>query len=180
MALTGTHHVAITVSDLEQSLKFYSGILGLRHLNTVIVSEKQVFRLFRLMGVKVLCAELRAGRSGRVELYHFESVRKVPEKYDFERIGLQHIAFTVRDLDETGRSLEAAGVEVLNDPAPSGNGTRVIFIRDPDGTLIQLVESPLAITPIGRALTIVNRILGRFGRDSRALVGTTISKETQK
>jgi catechol 2,3-dioxygenase-like lactoylglutathione lyase family enzyme len=175
-----THHVAITVSDLGRSLKFYGSALGLTYYETTVVNENLVYRLFGLVGVKVLCAKLGAGRAGNLELFHFDPGKEAADKYDFERVGYQHVAFEVRDIEEIGRRLQLSGVEVLCAPVTVNGGAKTAFIRDPDGNIVELIEIPFGTTPIGRAIAVVNKIFGKRARAGRALVGTTISRQAEK
>jgi catechol 2,3-dioxygenase-like lactoylglutathione lyase family enzyme len=60
------------------------------------------------------------------------------------RLGLTHLSMRVDDLAQTLATLQAAGVHVL--PAtridiPAFDAAAV-FIADPDGTLIELVQAP--------------------------------------
>ena len=54
---------------------------------------------------------------------------------------LDHVAFTVADLDALLARLRLAGVTVLEEPHPFGDG-RAAMIEDPDGLAIELVELP--------------------------------------
>ncbi|MCZ7585836.1 MAG: VOC family protein [Deltaproteobacteria bacterium] len=177
MSVTGTHHVAITVYDLERSAGFYTDLLGLAYDHTTVFNDAQVFRVFGLVGVRVRCVHLLAGRSGRIDLYHFDSGGRNPVAYDFDRIGLQHLAFQVNDLDARAARLESEGVEILGDPSHMPGGSRSIFLRDPDGNIIQLVETPFFSAPLGTILQPIRRFFGRTHRQgNRALVGPSVTK----
>lgn len=53
---------------------------------------------------------------------------------------LDHIAWSLQDLDATVERLRAAGVEILVEPVVSGD-RRVAFVRGPDGARIELIEA---------------------------------------
>jgi catechol 2,3-dioxygenase-like lactoylglutathione lyase family enzyme len=54
---------------------------------------------------------------------------------------LDHIGFEVKNLNETVKRLEAAGVKMDRAPAVAGNGTtKIAFLFDPWGTYIELTE----------------------------------------
>jgi catechol 2,3-dioxygenase-like lactoylglutathione lyase family enzyme len=60
------------------------------------------------------------------------------------RLGLTHLSLRVEDLDETLAAFSKQGVDVLTDTridVPEAR-TKAIFISDPDGTLIELVQQP--------------------------------------
>lgn len=52
---------------------------------------------------------------------------------------LDHVAFTVADLNSTLARLRRSGVRILREPYPFGD-TRAAMIEDPDGLSIELVE----------------------------------------
>ena len=49
------------------------------------------------------------------------------------------LGFSVTDLAETMRSLEATGVTIMSEPKPSAWGQRAV-VRDPDGRAVELYE----------------------------------------
>jgi catechol 2,3-dioxygenase-like lactoylglutathione lyase family enzyme len=59
--------------------------------------------------------------------------------------GLARIALTTSDLDADMAELRAAGVERMSEPASlpgaGGRETRFVCFRDPDGTVLELVET---------------------------------------
>ena len=55
--------------------------------------------------------------------------------------GIRHLAFTVRDVEESWQSLTSEGCEVLSDPVTSPDGyARLFFARDPEGNLMEIVQ----------------------------------------
>ena len=67
--------------------------------------------------------------------------------YDERRwgdLGCSELCMDVTDLDSTFDALEAKGAEVVLRPGPfdmgSGSKGKIAYIRDPDGTFIELVE----------------------------------------
>lgn len=58
----------------------------------------------------------------------------------FPYYGLEHIGFTVDDLDATIAALRAKGADVAVGPLTRDAGTYLAFIRGPDGIMVELVE----------------------------------------
>jgi catechol 2,3-dioxygenase-like lactoylglutathione lyase family enzyme len=61
------------------------------------------------------------------------------------RLGIARIAMTTRDMDADVRTMREAGVEFLSEepgavPDGVGGETRFICFKDPDGTVLELVE----------------------------------------
>jgi catechol 2,3-dioxygenase-like lactoylglutathione lyase family enzyme len=76
-----------------------------------------------------------------IQLLHFEPEPggTVPEPSNHERVGFNHLALRVDDLDEMAAHLEANGVRALNE-AMSFIGRRLQFFEGPEGATIELVE----------------------------------------
>ena len=60
------------------------------------------------------------------------------------QVGLTHLSLRVSDLAETLAAMQAEGVRVLDETRIdiAAANTQAVFITDPDGTLIELVQAP--------------------------------------
>ncbi len=58
----------------------------------------------------------------------------------FPYYGLEHIGFTVEDLDATIATLRAKGADVAVGPLTRDAGTYLAFIRGPEGIMVELVQ----------------------------------------
>ena len=54
--------------------------------------------------------------------------------------GYEHFGLGVRDLDKVAADLKARGVEFTREPITARPGTRICFIRSPQGILIELLD----------------------------------------
>ena len=78
------------------------------------------------------------GEDPRLELTYNHGV----DSYELGT-GYNHIAIAVEDLDGTLERLSASGIEPEKPPyRPGGRttGSRIAFVRDPDGYRIELIE----------------------------------------
>lgn len=127
------HHVALQTADFEKSFHFYAKILGLQ-----VVKEP-----FDFKGKRTL-AWLDAGGI-MIELYSVKN-GKEPQPYDDRRVGADHIAFEVENLDSILPYLRQNNVKVLRDPflppTDDPHQPRVAFIEGTDGEEIELRECP--------------------------------------
>lgn len=118
MRIGGLLHAALLVTDLARAREFYGGVLGLK--------EKARPDLdFRGAWYDL----------GEVEL-HLMVSPTAPPAADARPRRDYHIAFQVADLIEARRTLEEAGLAYRE----SSSGLPSIFVRDPDGNLIELQQ----------------------------------------
>jgi catechol 2,3-dioxygenase-like lactoylglutathione lyase family enzyme len=138
-------HVGICVSDWERSLRFYRDVLGFKHLSELQVAGEPTNTLLQLDSVELRAIYLE--RDGtRIELLHYASPghRGDGKPRPMNQLGLTHLSLRVDDLATTLDTLKQAGVRILDKThidIPAFDAA-AIFIADPDGTLIELVQSP--------------------------------------
>ena len=118
-------HTCYRVLDLERSLDFY-GKLGFEELRRVPIRDEAT-NVF--MGLPDDGARLELTHNhGRTEPYEIGT-------------GYGHIAITTGDLDATLDRLVADGIEPERPPyRVREGGSRICFVRDPDGYRIELIE----------------------------------------
>ena len=122
-------HTMIRVSDLDESLDFFCGKLGLVE---VARTEVEAGR-FTLVFLAAPGDEERARehKAPTVELtYNWD-----PEEYSGGR-NFGHLAYRVDDIYATCERLQSAGV-TINRPPRDGH---MAFIRSPDGISIELLQ----------------------------------------
>jgi lactoylglutathione lyase len=120
-------HTSITVRRMDESLAFYTEILGLEFERRRTIPENRAEIAF-----------VRDPASGaRVELTHWDG------KEEFEPgEQLDHLAFEVTDLDRFLMKVRTKGVRVAKEPYRLSGGTsRIAFILDPNDVWIELIES---------------------------------------
>ena len=114
------------VSDMEQTIRFYTGVLGLE-----VLERKTSPRGSHLAFLAV------PNSQELIELCSFPASGPVKVQED-----LVHLAFEVDNLDDTIGALNASGVKITDGPTRSSSGSRFIFIDAPDGYEIELIERP--------------------------------------
>lgn len=122
-------HTRMRVSDMEQTIAFYTTVLGLE-----VLERKVSPRGSHLAFLKVPNSE------ELIELTSFPPSGPVKVQED-----LVHLAFQVESLDETMASLNALGVKVTDGPTQTSSGSRFIFIDAPDGYEVELIERPSGV-----------------------------------
>jgi catechol 2,3-dioxygenase-like lactoylglutathione lyase family enzyme len=113
------NHVNIVVADMERSLAFYVGLLGLVTTFEVELSGDWIETVTGLPGVHARCVFCQPpGGGARFELlqYVWPAGEAAPSASLPNTRGLRHIAFEVDDLDETYARLSEAGVRSYRRP----------------------------------------------------------------
>jgi catechol 2,3-dioxygenase-like lactoylglutathione lyase family enzyme len=149
--MAALHHVGLVVADLDRSLAFYVGALGL----TLAIEPGgpgggvDVDAALQLTGVRLRGAWLAAGATF-LELLQFDAPTS-PGVTAPHTIGAQHLSFEVSDIRAERARLEALGVAFVNDirVVDSGRmaGLRTCYFLDPDGIRVELIE--IAAGPLG-------------------------------
>lgn len=122
-------HTMLRVKDLDQSLDFYTRLLGMELLRKADYPDGKFTLAFVGYGPESSTTVL--------ELTHNWDQ---DEPYDLGT-GYGHVALGVPDIHATCDRLKAAGARVAREPGPMKHGTTVIaFIEDPDGYRIELIE----------------------------------------
>ena len=136
--------LAITVSDLAKTRKFYSDLLGFR------MEEGTRFRrdnnALNLMGLRLgqfnVATSTIPGTSIHVEFYEFKNAPAPALRWRIQDPGSPQMQLRVRDLDPLLEQVKARGykfVSVGARPIQRAAG-RFVFVEDPDGILIEFMH----------------------------------------
>jgi lactoylglutathione lyase len=118
-------HTCYRITDPEASVAFYEA-LGLEKRRELPIREEAVNYFLGVPGQD----------SPELELTHNFGV----EEYELGT-GYGHVALTVDDLDATLERLASQGIEPERPPYQvREGGSRLCFVRDPDGYRIELIE----------------------------------------
>lgn len=142
------NHLNIVVGDMERSLAFYVGLLGMRVTFEVELTGEWIERVAGLEGVRARCVFVQpSGGGARFELLQYLSPAgaAVPEDSLANTLGLRHIAFEVDDLDGLYARLLTRGVWFLSEPVTvpfpvAGVRKRLCYCHDPDGVIVEIAD----------------------------------------
>jgi catechol 2,3-dioxygenase-like lactoylglutathione lyase family enzyme len=132
------HHVGLTVSDLDRMVAFYRDVFGLEVLSRFSVGGEAFSTGVDVDGATGRFAHLDAG-DVRVELVEYDPEGKTRPEPRLNQPGATHLGLSVDDLDAFDTDL-SADVETLSDPQTTESGTRILFVRDPEGNLVEVLE----------------------------------------
>jgi lactoylglutathione lyase len=129
--LTGIAHVGIRVANFERSRDFYA-LLGFRLTGGPYLPDN-VAILRDPSGIEInLIINAKPGDAPHNVLMD------VPEKH----AGYTHVALACRDIVEAEAVLAQAGFKLSGGPTTFPDGHRAVFVRDPDGNVVELNQSP--------------------------------------
>ncbi|AIJ26912.1 VOC family protein [Amycolatopsis methanolica] len=128
--LTGVHHLALTVTDVDRSVPWYERVLDLRETGRREDPET---------GLRKVLLQAPGDAFSVVLLQHPDTERG---PFDERRTGLDHVAFTVptfAELKQWEQRLADYGVDYS--PAKQSRtlpGSAVVVFRDPDGIQLEV------------------------------------------
>jgi catechol 2,3-dioxygenase-like lactoylglutathione lyase family enzyme len=142
--VSAIHHVGITVAELDRSLGFYCSLLGLPLIG--ISEEEEVGAVVGLPGARARIADIDVGNGQLLELLEYRTGNNNGSPSPANTVGTSHLSLRVHDLASALSRLAAEGIAPLGDTARlSGGvweGSIVVYLRDPDGMIVELIESP--------------------------------------
>jgi len=125
-------HIGVAVSNLEEALKVYTDVLGLKLHGTEVVEEQKVRVAFMPVG------------DTEIELLESTDPEGPIAKFIEKRgEGIQHIAFKVDDIEEALEQMRQKGVRLIDEkPRYGAGGARIAFLhpKSTGGVLVELCQ----------------------------------------
>ena len=121
------HHIAIICSDYAISKTFYTEKLGLSIVREVYREARDSYKL-----------DLALGEQYIIELFSFPNPPARPSRP--EACGLRHLAFQVKNIEETVCQLAAVNIDSEPIRIDEFTGKKFTFIADPDDLPIEFYE----------------------------------------
>jgi len=121
-------HTMIRVGDLQRSIDFYTGILGMKLLRQKDYPDGKFTLAFVGYGEE-----------------HSNTVIELTHNWDTDSYdmgsGFGHLAIEVDDVYQATDAIRARGGKIIRDAGPMNAGTTIIaFVEDPDGYQIELLD----------------------------------------
>ena len=119
-------HTMIRVKNAQESIKFYTELLNMKFDHQKRLDDCTLYFL--------------DDENGNVQLELTENDETPENGYNLGS-GFGHLAFSVESLDKFTKKLNDLGYEYLYEPFDlNGKGTKIAFVKDPDGYEIELIE----------------------------------------
>jgi glyoxylase I family protein len=135
IAVDGVHHLRLTVTDVQRSREFYTGLLGFQvAAESPPPGDPAADEVFSILfgGIVMIRGNLIMG---------LRPMAPAGDRFDPDRVGLDHLSFGVGsrdDLEEAARLFDERGVthgEITRLPS---FGIDVLSFADPDGVQLEL------------------------------------------
>jgi lactoylglutathione lyase len=159
--ITRAHHTGLTVRSLERSVAFYRDVLGFEEAFAWNPRAPYIAELVGYPTVDLHAAILRIpGSDVFLELLEYRGVDGAAAVDSGNaNPGTAHIAFAVDDLDTLYAELTAKGVDSISPPVTPtigpNKGGRAVYMIDPDGFRVELIQSSMGFGEYNPAETAV-------------------------
>ncbi|MCU0889179.1 MAG: lactoylglutathione lyase [Rubritepida sp.] len=122
-------HTMLRVGDMDRSVKFYTGVLGMKLLRTTDRPDQKYALAFVGYGEERDSSVLELTYNYGVETYDHGTA-------------YGHIAIGVPDVYKACEAIRTAGGKVTREAGPvKGGATVIAFVEDPDGYKIELIQT---------------------------------------
>lgn len=141
MKVRSFSHCGITVSDFNRFVRFYSDVFGCRLVGVSDTPSDRVRAFFGVDAEAPTCkiGWVRVPGGDILEIFEFQP-QQPQAPIPWNRVGLTHFSFNVRNTERWYDHLQALGVECVSRPERSPRGHTFFFARDFDGNLIELID----------------------------------------
>jgi catechol 2,3-dioxygenase-like lactoylglutathione lyase family enzyme len=135
--MTVFNHAGIVVTDLERSKRFYQDVLGFQFWYEINPPDEMTAKLTSLEPPLGVTASYYVLDGFVLEFLHYSEpgATKPFRVRTMDEPGLTHLSIAVDDIHESAKTAVELGGELIAD-SDIGVG---LFVRDPDGQLIELL-----------------------------------------
>jgi catechol 2,3-dioxygenase-like lactoylglutathione lyase family enzyme len=126
LAVKMIDHITLVVRDLGEATRFYRDVLGMRPVERPAFGFPGAWFQAGDTQIHMNIAGAEAGEAG----IRVIGAKNAPRAF--------HFAFEVDDCDAAAATLHARGIPIEVDPRNRPDGARQMYLRDPDGHLVEL------------------------------------------
>ena len=141
MRVRSFSHCGITVSDFNKAVRFYWDVFRCPLVGVADTPPDRVRDFFGVDADRPTCkiGWIRVPGGAVLEIFEFQP-NQSPADILWNRVGLTHISFNVRNIQKWYDYLVRKGVECVGQPERSPRGHTFFFVKDFDGNLIELMD----------------------------------------
>lgn len=144
LKMTVPLEVGIGCHDLVRMRHFYEQTLGLRFVSEARVPA-QTAQNYRLARGSATVVRLQTAYGERIKLIAPDEAPALPDRqpeHVFDRPNVMYLTFIIDDIHTAARRVLAQGATGMSGDTPieSRAGLYVLFVRDPEGNIVELVQ----------------------------------------
>lgn len=147
--ITGIGHTGLVVKDMNRMIKFYQDTFGFEIVLDTQVEGKEADDIvdFHVDSERIVILKLG---EVEIEMLEYKPVgREYPDDYRSNDLFGVHLALTSDNMDadyamlkEKGVNIISKGPQTIPDSHPILGGTKVLYLRDPEGHPLELIQMP--------------------------------------
>jgi catechol 2,3-dioxygenase-like lactoylglutathione lyase family enzyme len=153
--VVGVGNFSHIVASMDRALAFYRDVLGLEvTANQPFSPNPAIMALGNTPGAQSRFIALRVpGSDMGVELIEYKDIERRIQTPKFSDPGAANIALRVRDLAAIVAKLPGSGARIITQAGtPTDlNGSKYLFVQDPDGFVVELVQGAPGVAPAAPA-----------------------------
>ncbi len=141
------HHVGVTVADMDRAVAFWEGLLGTASRDRRVLQGPQLGTMVGYPGIRIESCWVDLPDGVALELLRYLDRDEAPYDPGTAHPGNVHVCLRVDDMDAAhahavdcgATAVSARPIDVAAGPRA---GSRLAYLRDPDGVTIELVQEP--------------------------------------
>ena len=136
-------HVTIVVHDVEPAKRFF-GLLGFKETQSVVISGKIMEDYMGVKGIEAEHVTLvldNVTPRTEVQLLRYRHPDPLPDPHvgELNKVGFNHICFSVDDLAAEVAKLKAAGFRLRNE-IMEFHSRKLVFVYGPENITVELAQ----------------------------------------
>jgi catechol 2,3-dioxygenase-like lactoylglutathione lyase family enzyme len=141
------HHVGVTVADMDRAVAFWTSLLGAGARERAVLQGPQLGTMVGYPGIHIERCWVDLPGGIALELLRYLDRDDLPYDPGTAHPGNVHVCLRVGDMDAAHAHAVACGAIAVSErpievAAGPRAGTRLAYLRDPDGVTIELVQEP--------------------------------------
>lgn len=147
--MAGMNHVGLTVGDIDAAVRWYADVFDLEllegpmHCDTTTPGAERRTDVFGAQWRAMKLAHMVTENGAGVELFQFvdPAVETNDDNFPYWKVGPNHIALTVTDLERTLKRLTLLDGKQRSAVFDVQVGARICYCEDPWGNVVELVSA---------------------------------------
>ncbi len=141
------HHVGVTVADMDRAVAFWEQLLRATSRDRRVLQGPQLGTMVGYPGIRIESCWLDLPGGVALELLRYLDRDDAPYDPATAHPGNVHVCLRVEDMEAAHAHAVACGARPVSEhpievQAGPRTGTRLAYLRDPEGVTIELVQEP--------------------------------------